>query len=361
MASLQKTLNVGVVGIGRMGQRHALNVQNLVPRAKLVCACSPAKADLLWADQHLKPHGVKVYATFEEMIETPGLEAVIISSITELHLPQTLAAFNKGIHVLCEKPICRSVTELETLCEHVESKPETRVMVAFCRRFDDSYQDAREKVKAGAIGRPFVFRSHGCEKLDQSPFFQQYLKNSGGIYFDSAIHDIDLSLMFLGEDSVPKSVSAVGTAAFFPDLAKTGDADNAVGVCEFWDGKIAHFYHSRSSSHGYDNVTEIFGTTGKLTVNSTPRKNRVEICDTDGFVKVEPTPSWYDRYISAFVVEANAFVDAVLDNKPLPIPLRSAVTSLRIATGLQESLRSGQKIYFSRQGQAMGSSPPYHL
>ncbi|KZL71523.1 NAD binding rossmann fold-containing protein [Colletotrichum tofieldiae] len=295
MASLQKTLNVGVVGIGRMGQRHALNVQNLVPRAKLVCACSPAKADLLWADQHLKPHGVKVYATFEEMIETPGLEAVIISSITELHLPQTLAAFNKGIHVLCEKPICRSVTEVRCFDMWTQSKPETRVMVAFCRRFDDSYQDAREKVKAGAIGRPFVFRSHGCEKLDQSPFFQQYLKNSGGIYFDSAIHDIDLSLMFLGEDSVPKSVSAVGTAAFFPDLAKTGDADNAVGVCEFWDGKIAHFYHSRSSSHGYDNVTEIFGTTGKLTVNSTPRKNRVEICDTDGFVKVEPTPSWYDR------------------------------------------------------------------
>ncbi|KZL64246.1 nad binding rossmann fold-containing protein [Colletotrichum incanum] len=377
MTSPQKTLNVGVVGIGRMGQRHALNVQNFVPRAKLICACSPAKADLVWADQYLKPHGVKVYASFEEMIETPGLEAVIISSITELHLPQTLAAFNRGIHVLCEKPICRSVTEvgllqkmnlpvadtpqLETLCEHVESKPETRVMVAFCRRFDDSYQDAQEKVKAGAIGRPFVFRSHACEKLDQSPFFQQYLKNSGGIYFDSAIHDIDLSLMFLGEDSVPKSVSAVGTAAFFPDLARAGDADNAIGVCEFWDGKIAHFYHSRSSSHGYDNVTEIFGTTGKLTVNSTPRKNRVEICDTDGFVKVEPTPSWYDRYISAFVVEANAFVDAILDKQPLPVPLRSAIMSLRIATGLQESLRTGQKVYFNRQGQAIGSTPPSHL
>ncbi|KAJ0343525.1 hypothetical protein COL154_009087 [Colletotrichum chrysophilum] len=357
MASQHKILNVGVVGIGRMGQRHAMNLLRLVPRAKLLCACSPAKADLDWAAVNLEPYGVKVYSTFEEMIETPELEAVIISSITALHMPQTIAAFEKGIHVLCEKPICNSVPELEDLCRRVESKPETKVMVAFSRRFDDSYQDALSKIKEGTIGRPFVFRSHGIEKGDQSPFFIQYLANSGGIYYDTAIHDIDLSLMFLGEDSVPKSVSAIGTADIFPDLKKTGDADNAIGLCEYWDGKIAHFYHSRSSAVGYDNVTEIFGTEGKLTVNATPRKNRVEIAASDGFVKVEPTPSWYDRYISAFVVEANAFVDAILDGKDLPIPLRSAVTSLRIAAGLQESLRTGQKIYFNRQGIATGPTP----
>ncbi|KAL0932246.1 nad binding rossmann fold-containing protein [Colletotrichum truncatum] len=354
MSSPPKVLKVGVVGIGRMGQRHALNVLRLVPGAKLICACSPAQADLDWASINLEPYGVKVYQTFEEMIETPGLEAVIISSITELHMPQTLAAFEKGIHVLCEKPICNSLSELEALCERVEAKPETKVMVAFVRRFDDSYQDAYANVKSGTIGKPFVFRSHGAEKLDQSPFFHQYLAKSGGIYFDSAIHDIDLALMFLGEDSVPKSVSAIGTAEFFPDLKKTGDADNAIGVCEFWDGKMAHFYHSRSSAVGYDNVTEIFGTAGKLTVNATPRRNRVEICDSDGVVKVEPTASWYERYMSAFVVEANAFVDAILNGQEMPIPLRSAITSLRIAGGLQESLRSGQKVHFNRQGLVVG-------
>ncbi|KAF6789383.1 oxidoreductase [Colletotrichum sojae] len=350
-----KTLNIGVVGIGRMGQSHAMNLLRLVPRAKLTCVCSPAQADLDWAAANLKPHGVKAYSTFEEMIENPGLQAVVISSITALHMPQTLAAIERGIHVLCEKPICNSISELEALCARVEANPETKVMVAFVRRFDDSYQDALAKIKAGSIGQPFIFRSHAAEKLDQSPFFHQYLKNSGGIYLDSAIHDIDLSLMFLGEDSAPKSVSAVGTASFFPFLAEAGDADNAVGVCEFWDGKVAHFFHSRSTAHGYDNVTDIFGTKGKLTVNATPRRNRVELCDGDGFVKIEPTPSWYDRYVDAFVIEANAFVDAVLDGREVPIPLRSAVTSLRIATGLQESLRTGQKVFFDRQGKPIGA------
>ncbi|KAK7424129.1 hypothetical protein QQZ08_008735 [Neonectria magnoliae] len=137
------------------------------------------------------------------------------------------------------------------------------VMVAFTRRFDESYRDAYLKIKAGAIGRPIIFLSHGVERMDDSPFSHQYLKKSGGIFVDSAIHDIDLALMFLGEDSVPKSVSVVGVSTVFLELAEVGDADNAVAMCEFWDGKIAHFYHSRTSAAEYHNASEIFGTAEK--------------------------------------------------------------------------------------------------
>jgi myo-inositol 2-dehydrogenase / D-chiro-inositol 1-dehydrogenase len=91
-ATTHTRLNVGVVGIGRMGQRHALNILRLVPRARLLCACSPAQPDLVWAEENLVPYGVKVYSTFEEMIETPGLEAVIVSSVTGLHMAHTTAA-----------------------------------------------------------------------------------------------------------------------------------------------------------------------------------------------------------------------------------------------------------------------------
>lgn len=107
----QKRLNIGVVGIGRVGQSHALNVLHKAPRANLLCACSPADADIAWADEHLVPHGVQVFRTFEELIDTPGLEAVIIASLTSLHTQHTTAALERGIHVLCEKPVCTSVEE----------------------------------------------------------------------------------------------------------------------------------------------------------------------------------------------------------------------------------------------------------
>lgn len=109
---VHRQLKVGVVGIGRMGRRHAMNILHHVPRATLLCACSPAKVDLAWASEHLTPYGVHVVPTFEEMILTPGLEAIVIASATPLHGPQTLTALRKGIHVLCEKPLCKNYNEV---------------------------------------------------------------------------------------------------------------------------------------------------------------------------------------------------------------------------------------------------------
>ncbi|KAL1964414.1 hypothetical protein VTN77DRAFT_6972 [Rasamsonia byssochlamydoides] len=344
-----RRLNIGVVGIGRMGQRHALNILHHVPRANLLCVCSPAKSDLEWADKHLKPYGVQIYETFEEMIETPGLEAVVIASVTALHAKHTVESLERGIHVLCEKPVTTDLDELSKVIAKAESRPEVKVMVGFTRRFDGDYKYAREKVKAGDIGTPIVLRSQGCELLDKSGFFIQYAKVSGGIFVDSAIHDIDLTLSFFGDDVKPKALWATGTAAMHKELEEFHDADNAVGVVEFWGGKIAHYYHSRTTVHGYDNVTEIFGTNGKLSINAVPRKNRVEISDATG-VRNEVTPSWIDRYEGAFVTELNEFTAAVLDNTELPMKLTTALTSLKIALGLQESLVTGKKIEFDEQG-----------
>lgn len=234
-------------------------------------------------------------------------------------------------------------------------------MVGFVRRFDENYQQAVNHIKENAIGRPIVIRSQGCETLDESPYYKQYLKDSGGIFVDSVIHDIDLSLFFFGEDSQPKSVSAVGVVAVHKGIEAYGDADNGVGICEFWDGRIAFFYNSRTTAHGYDNATEIFGTTGKLSVNLIPRRNALELCDKDGVVKAFAHPGWYDRYAAAFVTEVKQWVDALLDDQPLPVPLRSSLTSLKIATALQESLRTGEKIFFDKQGQQLHMQTPSAL
>ena len=230
-----------------------------------------------------------------------------------------------------------------------EGSPQTRVMVGFTRRFDESYQDALRKIQAGAIGKPVVIRSQGCEKFDDSEFMHTYVQNCGGIFFDSIIHDVDLALSFFGNDSQPKSVCAFGNASCFTELEATRDADNAVGICQFTEGQIAYFYNSRTAAAGYDNQTEIFGTAGKISVNLVPRQNKVEVSDASG-VHVEALLGWYERYAPSFVTEVNAFVDAVLDESPMPIPLRPCLTSLKIALALQKSLQTGKKIDFDKAG-----------
>lgn len=353
-----RVLNMGVVGIGRMGQVHALNILRSTPRARLVCACSPAKVDQDWAKQELVPYGVVVFSTFEEMINFPGLDAVVIASLTELHFEHTKEALKRRIHVLCEKPISQTVEQLQELISINKESPQTCAMVGFTRRFDENYQEAVEKIREGIIGSPVVIRSQGCEKLTDAPFMHSYVVNAakgGGFFVDSFIHDIDLTLSFLeASNTVPivKSVCALGTASHFKELgdAQLADADNAVGMVQFWSGQISFHYNSRTGAAGYDNQTEIFGTQGKISVNLIPRKNRLEISDTNG-VHLSALPSWYDRYKVSFVTEINAFADAVLDQRPMPISLESCVMSLKIAQALQESMRTGLKLDFDENGE----------
>lgn len=112
MSNAQRKLRVGVVGLGRMGQRHALNILHKCPRASLLGVCSPAESDLSWGAQNLKAHGVELFRSIEEMVQMPELEAVVIASNTALHMEHTLVALDQDLHVLCEKPVCTSAVEV---------------------------------------------------------------------------------------------------------------------------------------------------------------------------------------------------------------------------------------------------------
>jgi myo-inositol 2-dehydrogenase/D-chiro-inositol 1-dehydrogenase len=228
-------------------------------------------------------------------------------------------------------------------------KPHLKVLCGFSRRFDASYRDAHRKMQAGLIGRPSVFRSQTCDKLDPTGFFVAYAQFSGGIFVDCSIHDIDLALWFFGQDSKVKSISAVGITAVEPDLRKHNDCDNAVGLVEFHDGRIAYFYASRMMAAGQEDSTEIIGTEGKLSVNTHPAMNLVNIYEPNG-IRREIPQHYYDRFEEAFVTEAKDFTTSCLDDTSVPLKLDGAVQAVRIGCALQESLISGKKILFDKDG-----------
>ncbi|KAF4215322.1 hypothetical protein CNMCM8980_006771 [Aspergillus fumigatiaffinis] len=344
-----RKLKVGCAGLGRMGKRHALNFLERTPRAELVAASSPDDAELEWAKVHLAPFGVKLYKNYDDMLKHEGLEAVVVASATAVHAEQAIKAMDANKHVLCEKPLSTSVEISQSVFNAAARKPELKVMCGFSRRFDASYRDAHKKMAQGSIGSPSVMRSQTCDKLDPTGFFVAYAEFSGGIFVDCSIHDIDLALWFFGQDSKVKSVSAVGITAVEPDLRKHNDRDNAVGLVEFYNGKIAYFYASRMMAAGQEDTTEIIGTRGKLSVNTQPAMNHVNIFDSTG-VRREIPQNYYDRFEYAFVTEANEFTAACLDNKDVPVKLEGAVQAVRIGCALQESLITGQKIFFDEAG-----------
>jgi myo-inositol 2-dehydrogenase/D-chiro-inositol 1-dehydrogenase len=166
---------------------------------------------------------------------------------------------------------------------------------------------------------------------------------------DMSIHDIDLTLWYFGQDVIPKSISASGVIAILPGLKQHKDYDNAVGIVEFWDGRIAYYYASRMMTHGQEDVTEVIGTQGKLNVNLNPQKNLVSIYSSTGINREVPSDYW-GRFEPGFVKEANEFTAACLDNTPVPLEFQGAVKAVQIGAWLQEALVSGKQIRFDETG-----------
>lgn len=350
-----RKLQIAVSGLGRMGARHALHFLGKTPRADLVAACDPSPKCREWAEKNLAPYGVRIYSDYDEMLRTEAIEAVVISTITTIHAEQAIKAIEADKHVLCEKPLSTSVEISQTVIDAAKKKPHLKVLCGFSRRFDASYRDVAASIHEGRIGRPSIIRSQTCDKLDPSGFFVDYAQYSGGIFVDCNVHDIDLTLWYFGQDSMVKSVTAVGVTAVEPGLKKWGDVDNGVGVVEFWGGRIAYFYGSRMMAAGQHDMTEVIGTKGKLVVNGAPQRNLVESHEPNG-VRREIPADYFGRFHEAFVTESNEFTECCLEDKPLPFKLEGALQAVKIGSALQESLRSGKKIEFDESGVRLDAS-----
>lgn len=167
---------------------------------------------------------------------------------------------------------------------------------------------------------------------------------------DMSVHDIDLTLWFFGSGVVLKSISAYGVVAVQPGLKRHKNYDNAVSIVEFWSGQIAYYYASRMMPHGQEDVTEIIGTEGKVSVNLNPQNNLVNYYHNGGITREVPGDYW-GRFEQAFVKEANEFTAACLDDTAVPLEFQNAVKVVKIGSWLQGALVSGKQITFDQQGQ----------
>lgn len=337
---MSEKLNIGIVGLGRLGQRHAVNLAQRVPNAELVAACSPVEKEVVWAREEL---GIEsTYADYAELLKHPGLDAVFLVTPTSLHADQIILALKAGKHVFCEKPLSLDVADCERVEAEAAKHPELKVMIGFVRRFDASYRDAAAKIQAGLVGKPYLIRSQTCDQNDPGGFFVRFAATSGGIFLDCSVHDIDLVRWLLGNPT-PKRVYASGTIAIHQGLREFHDVDNGLGTVEFADGSLATFMASRTMAHGHETLTEVFGTEGRVSVGVNPRLNRVEISDAHG-VRNECTPDFYARFADAFLVEAQEFVDAALGKGQLSLTLRDATEATRIGLAMTQALREGRPV-----------------
>ena len=330
-----ESVRIGIVGLGRLGRRHAENLAFRVSGAQIVAAASPIEAERAWARASLG--GAAAYSGFDELLAHPGLDAVWLSTPTSLHADQVVASIEAGKHVFCEKPLAIDPVDCDRAVAAAAGRPGQVVMVGFMRRFDPAYREAKRRIDAGELGEVFAIRCLSEDPVDPDGFFVRFAPTSGGIFLDCCIHDIDLvRWMLSGADA--SSVTAAGSRVMYPALGECGDVDTGCATVTFEGGKVATFYVSRTSHRGYEASMTIVGAKGAIELGKAIPQIPLTL-ESGGRRSTAGQADFFERFGEAFLHEARAFVAAVRSGGPTPLSLEDAREATRLACAMRAALK----------------------
>ncbi len=319
-------------GAGRIGAIHAANLSALRDTALLHVVDVNADAARTLADRH----GARV-ATVVEALGDPAVDAVIIASSTDTHADLAIAAARAGKAIFCEKPIDLSLKRVDA-CLAAVRKARVPLFVGFNRRFDPSFAALHARIARGDIGSVeqviISSRDPGLPPI-------AYLKVSGGQFRDMTIHDFDMARWLLGEE--PVELFAYGSCLVDPAVAKIGDTDSVMIVMKTASGRLCHINNSRRASYGYDQRLEVHGAKGRLLAGNRTATT-VELADAGAVTSDKPLYFFIERYAEAYRAELTAFVDAVVNRKPMPVGAADGRQAIVLAEAAVKSLQTGRPV-----------------
>lgn len=327
-----ENIKVGIAGLGRLGKVHAENLAFHIPGAVLKAVCSLSEEELHDAGERF---GIsKRYQNFDDMICDAELDAVAIVTSSGMHCEQIEKALHAGKHVFTEKPLGISVDECFRAERAVESHKDRTFFLGFMRRFDPSYVYAMQKIKEGAIGRPYLVKATGIDPESAVLGAIRFAPSSGGIYIDMASHDIDLMRWFLGSEV--KEVYALGANFKHPEFLESKDVETGVAMYRFENGGIGMLHVGRTAAHGYHIETEIVGTEGSIRISPVPQKNLAMLYDRRGAV-VECVSGFPERFAEAYRNEMKEFIQCIREGRKPEISVQDGTRATEVTFATTKS------------------------
>ena len=329
-----RKVKVAVIGLGRLGSRHATNLQTRIFDADLV-AVSDVSEKALNSFVEKFP-SVKGYLDYKEMLLDKSIEAVIVASSTSTHAQTVIDCINADKKVFCEKPLAVSLEQAIEVQNIVDDK-DGYLQLGFMRRFDTPYVKAKQKIDSGEIGKPVsllaISRDPECPPME-------FAKNSGGLVNDMAIHDIDLCRWLM--DSEVKEVFAHGGVVRFEQLREIGDIDHVNISIIFENGKMALVETSRNSAYGYDIRTEVVCEHGAVEIGRLQAEDT--IYKTPNSKSVRTISGFLDRFEESYFNEVNIFIENIINDIKPSVSAIDGVKAIKIADAINQSIKTNKSV-----------------
>ncbi|HZH98624.1 MAG TPA: Gfo/Idh/MocA family oxidoreductase [Fimbriimonadaceae bacterium] len=350
---MARKIKVGIIGSGGIAQScHMPGYASMPDLCEIVAVCD-VNPEI--ASKAAEKFGVaKTYADYRELLADGEIDAVSIATPNAYHHQPTIDALKAGKHVLCEKPLAMNGDEAREMCRAAKESGKI-LQVALQQRFSGPMRFIKQYIDGGHMGDIYYARAQALRRRGVPAWgvFIDKEKQGGGPLIDIGVHILDMTLFLMG---YPKPVSASGKTWDIlgknPDLYNHwGDyerdkftvEDFAVGLIKFEDGSAVTLESSfMGNMDGDPFETQVFGTKAGAVVKGWG-EDSVKIYTEQNRQLFNLSPVNIPKVESAHVAEVQAFINAICNDLPSPVPGENGLILNAIFDALYKSSETGKE------------------
>ncbi len=333
-----KKTKIGLIGCGRAGMIHARDMMYSVQDAQMVCVSDVNEENARKAAEEL---GCEYCTDYLDVLKREDIDAVIIAVPTKFHRDIAVEAAAYKKHIFCEKPMAMNVPECGDMIAAAQENG-VILQIGFMRRFDTSFQRAKEIVESGKIGEVVMVKSltHG----PSTPHEWMYdIAKSNGPLAEVNSHDIDTVRWLTGAEV--KSVYAIAgnyrcsqAREKYPDFY-----DSVLMSVRMDNGMMGCIDGAQGVEYGYDARVDIVGTKGLVTIGDLKDKTTVTYTK-DGGMTGDVVRTWMNLFTDAYIAEDRSFVECVRENREPLVSGWDGMMAVAVVRAGNESIRTGQVV-----------------
>ena len=329
---------IGIVGIGNMGSAHANNIfAGKVTGLELAAVCDIDEGRRAWAKENLP--GVDVYESYEDLLNSDRIQAVLVATPHKLHPVIATAAMKKGLHVLTEKPAGVSVKAVHAMNE-VAKQSDVVFGIMYNQRTNPIFRKMRELIQNGELGNIkrsvwIVTNWYRTQAYYNSGSWRAtWNGEGGGVMLNQCPHNLDIWQWLVG---MPTRVRAFCSYGKYHNI----EVEDDVTIYTQYENGASGVLVSSTGEYPGTNRLEISGDKGKLVAENGTLKfwkleqSEREVCfeATAGFVQIpmEEINIEITEKETAHVGILQNFTDAILKGTPLLAPGIEGIRGLSIS------------------------------